>query len=76
MKLKKLLKVIESYQDIKVWGKDEEVPLYDGVVSDVPKKIRNLKIKYDDVLRDAPVEFRYDCCDCAPHYSVVVEEKN
>lgn len=75
MKLKKILKVIDQFEDVKIWGRDENIPLYEGMVREVPEELRKLEL-CDLPLRDAPVEFRRDCCDCGPHYSIAVVEKD
>lgn len=72
MKLKKLLKIFPYYEQIRVWGEDEEVPLYKGSVDDIPERLMNKKLTPGDC--GSYVELRTGCVDCEDHIAVFVEE--
>ena len=72
MKLKKVKKILPPWETIRVWGKDENVPLYHGRVETLPKRLYELEL-----LREPGggyFDIRYDCVDCEPHVAVFVEE--
>ena len=73
MKLKKIIKILPCWESIRVWGNDEDTPLYKGCVEDLPKRIENLKlIKSKD--SDSYFDVRYNCCDCENHIAIFVQE--
>lgn len=74
MKLKKILKILPAYERVRVWGNDEERPLYDGFVKDLPYDLINLKLSLggDDL---SYMEIRYNCSDIEDHVAIFVEEK-
>ena len=74
MKLKKIVKYLEDTQEVRIWGKDHKTPLFYGYIMDIPDYIKELKL-YEDIERDAVVEFRTNCIDCSDHYSITVKEK-
>ena len=73
MKLKKIIKILPCWEHIRVWGNDEETPLYKGCVEDLPKRIENLKL-IKDKDSNSYIEVRYGCSDCENHVAVFVQE--
>lgn len=73
MKLKKVLKILPSWETIRVWGKDEEKPLYHGTVSGLPRSLESLKLELDGET-ESYIEVRYGCSDIEDHVAVFVKE--
>ena len=72
MKLKKIKKFLPPWETIRVWGKDENVPLYHGRVETLPKHLYELKM--DKMPEEGYFDIRYDCVDIEPHVAVYVKE--
>ncbi len=73
MKLKKVMKILPAWERIRVWGNDEEIPLYDGCVANLPKSLSDLKMtKGEDC--ESYLEFRYERADIGDHVAVFVKE--
>ena len=73
MKLGKIQKILPGWERIRVWGNDENIPLYDGSVEDLPHRLDNLKmIRPADT--DSYIEVRYHCSDIDDHVAVFVQE--
>lgn len=72
MKLKKVMKILPGYERIRVWADNENTPIYDGCVADLPKKFCNLKLTQGS--DDSYFEVRYGCDDIGDHVAVFVEE--
>lgn len=70
MKLKKLKKVLPEYEKVRVWGYDENVPLFDGYVGDIPKRLGDLKLARGP--KGAYIDIRYNCSDIEDHVAVFV----
>lgn len=73
MKLKKVLKILPCYVNIRVWGNDDNKPLYIGLVKDLPKILENLKLIKGE--EDSYFEIRHDCSDCEDHVAIFVKEE-
>jgi hypothetical protein len=72
MKLKKLVKILPAWETIRVWGDDVEIPVWEGLVEDIPTRLENKKlIKGED---GGLIDVRYGCSDCADHVAVFIEE--
>ena len=73
MKLKKLQKIFGGWETIRVWGKDENTPVWEGIIDDIPKKLAEKKlIKGPD---GVVIDIRYDCADIEDHIAVFINEK-
>ena len=73
MKLKKIAKIFSGIEHIRVWGEDENEPLFDGYVEDLPSRLIDLKLIPGP--EGGYCEVRYGCSDCNDHVAVFVEEK-
>ena len=73
MKLKKVLKILPSWENIRVWGSDNEEPLYKGLVEDLPKRLENLKLIKGE--EGSYFEIRHYCSDCEDHVAIFVKEE-
>lgn len=73
MKLKKIKKILPPWEIVRVWGKDENTPLYNGNVETLPERLYELKM--EEGPEDGYFDIRYDCIDCEPHVAVFVKEK-
>ena len=73
MKLSKIQKILPGWERIRVWGKDDEHPLYDGAVEDLPIALADLKFKKSNDT-GSYFDIRYDCSDIAAHVAVFVQE--
>lgn len=71
MKVKKLAKVLPPYEVVRIWGKDEETPLYYGEVIKIPSHVAAMVIKTDDPLAYG-VEIRYNNSDIEDHIAIQV----
>lgn len=72
MKLKKIKKILPEWENIRVWGEDEDRPLYKGEVEYLPKHLYDLKmIEGPD---GGYFDYRYGCVDCENHVAVFVKE--
>ena len=72
MKLKKLTKILPAWETIRVWGNDEEEPVWEGTVDNIPTRLENKKlIKGED---GGLIDVRYGCSDCENHIAVFIEE--
>ena len=72
MKLKKVKKILPPWETIRVWGDDEYIFLFHGLVKDLPKELYERKLlKEPD---GGYLDIRYNCVDCEPHVAVFVEE--
>ena len=65
MKLKKILKILPCWENIRVWGNDDNKPLYMGLVEDLPKRLENLKL----------IKGEEGCRDCEDHVEIFVKEE-
>ena len=55
------MKILPAWERIRIWGNDENTPLYDGYVEDIPSRLENEKmIKGPD---GAYLDIRYNCSD-------------
>ena len=73
MKLKKLQKIFVGWETVRVWGKDENEPVWEGIIDDIPKKLANKKLikgGNDNVI----IDIRYDCADIEDHIAVFIDE--
>lgn len=73
MKLKKIKKILPPWETIRVWGDDEYIYLFHGLVKDLPKELYERKLAKCDP-DSGYFDIRYDCVDCEPHVAVFVEE--
>ena len=72
MKLKKLTKILPAWETIRVWGDDEKIPVWEGLVEDIPIRLENKKlIEGED---GGLIDVRYGCSDCENHIAVFIEE--
>jgi len=71
MKLKKVQKLLPPWEHIRVWGRDEEIPIYDGAVSDIPWIYSGLKLEKGP--GGAYFDIRYHNSDIEDHVAVFVE---
>ena len=72
MKLKKLAKILPDWERIRVWGSDENTPIFDGYVEDIPIRLRDKKlIEGED---GAYLDIRYNCADIEDHVAVFIED--
>ena len=74
MKLKKIFKILPSCETIRVWGKDENTPLFYGAVEDLPVRLENLKLVPGPSPDGAYFEVRYECSDIDNHVAIFVKE--
>lgn len=72
MKLKKLSKILPGWETIRVWGDDEEEPVWEGLVQDIPGRLRNKKLTEGE--DGGFIDVRYGCSDCEDHIAVFIEE--
>lgn len=72
MKLKKIYKILPAYETIRVWGKDENVPLFYGLVEDLPARLGKLKLIPGS--EGGYFEVRYGCSDIEDHVAIFVKE--
>lgn len=72
MKLKKLAKILSSWERIRIWGDDEDTPIFDGYVKDIPIRLKDKKLieGEDGVILD----IRYGCDDIEDHVAVFIKE--
>ena len=72
MKLKKIIKILPAWERIRVWGSDENTPVFDGCVEDIPCRLEDRKlIEGPD---GAYLDIRYGCADIENHVAVFIEE--
>lgn len=72
MKIKKIMKILPAWERIRIWGNDENTPLYDGYVEDIPSRLENEKmIKGPD---GAYLDIRYNCSDIDDHVAIFIKE--
>lgn len=73
MKIKKLHKLLSPWEYIRVWGNDENTPLWQGYLRDIPSWYENKKLIEgpDDILLD----IRYGCSDIEDHVAIFIEEE-
>ena len=72
MKLKKLMKILPDWERIRVWGSDENTPIFDGYVEDIPIRLKDRKlIKGPDA---TILDIRYNCADIEDHVAVFIED--
>lgn len=73
MKLKKIKKILPPWETIRVWGDDDYIYLFHGLVKDLPKEL------YEHKLVKGPeggyLEVRYINADIENHVAVFVKEK-
>ena len=74
MKLKKILKFLAPWENVRVWGEAEECPLYKGPVEHIPNCILNMKMEKSED-SGTYMDVRYGCCDCEDHISLFVKER-
>ena len=55
MTLKQWLKKIDLVIDVKIWGKDDEIPLFEGAASDIPWTIIDFQLGRMDGLTAPPI---------------------
>lgn len=72
MKLKKLSKILPAWETIRVWGNDEYEPIWEGLVQDIPSRLRDKKLTEGE--DGAFIDVRYGCCDCEDHIAVFIKE--
>ncbi len=58
MKLKKIIKYLDCLSYCKIWINDEENPIYEGSVLDIPWHLLNLSLNNDD--RGQAIDAGYD----------------
>lgn len=73
MKLKKVFKILPAWENIRVWGNDDNKPLYMGLVEDLPKRLENLKLIKGE--EGSYFDIRYGCRDCEDHVAIFVREE-
>ena len=72
MKLKKLAKILPNWETIRVWGNDEKIPVWEGLVEDIPARLKDKKlIEGED---GAILDIRYNCADIEDHVAVFIED--
>ena len=72
MKLKKIFKILPPHETIRVWGKDENTPLFYGTVENLPVRLEELKLIPG--LAGGYFEVRYGCSDIEDHIAIFVKE--
>lgn len=72
MKLKKIFKILPPYETIRVWGNDEDTPLFYGAVEDLPARLEELKLIPGS--EGAYFEVRKGCSDIEDHVAIFVKE--
>lgn len=79
MKLKKITKFLPSWEVVRIWGDNEDIPLFDGPVENIPYVLLNLKlVKSEDT--NSYMDIRYGTFDregkpFEDHVALFVEEK-
>ena len=73
MKIKKLKKIFPGYEIVRIWGRNEEYPIYYGTISGIPKFLKELEMLPGD--EGSLIEIRYNCSDIEDHIAVFVEEE-
>lgn len=72
MKLKKLQKIFAGYESIIIWGKDENEPVWKGIVDDIPYSLINEKLVKSSI--DSYVEIRSNHPKAGVHIAVFIDE--
>jgi hypothetical protein len=73
MKLKKVKKILPPWETIRVWGDDDYIYLFHGLVEDLPKDLYERELVKGP--EDGYLEVRYNCGDIENHIAVFVKEK-
>ena len=72
MKIKKLQKLFSPYEEVAIWGNDEDIPVFRGLIENIPIRLDGYK------LIEGPngykIDIRYGCSDCTDHIAVFIEE--
>ncbi len=79
MKLKKITKLLPPWEEVRIWGRNEDIPLYDGPVEDIPYFLLTLKLEKSEET-NSYMDIRYNTFDkegkpFKNHIAVFVEEE-
>ena len=72
MKLKKIQKIFPAYESIVIWGKDENEPVWKGIVDDIPYSLINEKLIKS--LAGPYIEIRSNHPKAGVHIAVFIDE--
>lgn len=73
MKLKKIKKILPPWETIRVWGDDDYIYLFHGLVEDLPKDLYERELVKGS--EEGYLEVRYNNDDIENHIAVFVKEK-
>lgn len=71
MKLKKIKKILPPWETIRVWGDDDYIYLFHGLVEELPKELYERKLVKGP--EDGYFEVRYNNSDVEDHVAIFVE---
>ena len=74
MKLKKIKKILPPWETIRVWGDDEYIYLFHGLVEELPKELYEYKLTKGP--EGGYFEIRYNNSDVEDHIAIFVESPN
>lgn len=72
MKIKKLKKIFPGYEIVRIWGRDEQYPIYYGAIAGIPKYLKDFDMIPGD--EGSLIEIRYGGDDIEDHIAVFVEK--
>lgn len=73
MKLKKLKKLLPAYETVRVWGNNETVFIWEGMVKDIPLYLVNEKLIKGE--EGSLLEVRYNCSGTSDHVAVFIDKE-